>query len=110
MEPMAPGVEVTASSTSGSIFDESIIDSSTTAALADAQVGSVTAATKPPSEMPRQLFVPREDEEADVPPAPNEPAAGCGPADFVSQLGSDVGPAAAAVENVIEIEKSRSDF
>ena len=108
--PKAPGVEVTPSSTSGSIFDESFIDSSTTAALADAQVGSVTAAVKPLPEMPRQLFVPREDEEADVPPAPDESAAGGCPADFVSQFGSGVGPAAAAVENVIEIGKSRSDF
>ena len=110
MGPKAPGAEVTPSSTFGSIFDEPFIESSTTVALADAQVGSVTAATKPPPEMPRQLFVPREDEVADVPPAPNESAAGGGPADLLSQFGSDVGPAAAAVENVIEIEKSRSDF
>ena len=108
--PKAPGAEVTPSSTSDSIFDESFMDSSTTAALADAQGGSVAAAAKPLPEMPRQLFVPREDEEADVPPAPDEWAAGGGPADFVSQFGSGDGPAAAAVENVIEIEKSRSDF
>jgi len=108
--PKAPGAEVTPSSTSDSTFDESFMDSSTTAALADAQGGSVAAAAKPLPEMPRQLFVPREDEEADVPPAPDEWAAGGGPADFVSQFGSGDGPAAAAVENVIEIEKSRSDF
>ena len=108
--PKAPGAEVTPSSTSGSFFDESFIDSSTTAALADAQGGPVSAAAKPLPEMPRQLFVPREDEEADVPPAPDESAAGGCPADFVSQFGSGVGPDAAAVENVIEVEKSRSDF
>ena len=78
--------------------------------MADVQVGSVTAAAKPLPEIPRQLFVPREDEEADVPPAPNESAADGCPAGFVSQFGSGVGPAAAAIENVIEIEKSRSDF
>ena len=82
--PKAPDVAITPSSTSGSIFDESFIDSSTTAALADAQVSSVTAAVKPLPEMPRQLFVPREDDETDVPPAPNESVAGGCPADFVS--------------------------
>ena len=91
-------------------FDGSFLDSSTTAALADAQGGSVAAAAKPLPEMPRQLFVPRKDEEADVPPAPDESAAGGCLADFMSQFGSGVGPAAAAVGNVIEIEKSRSDF
>ena len=85
------------------------MDSSTTAALVDAQGGSVASAAKPLPEMPRQLFVPREDEEADVPPAPDEWAAGGGPAGFVSQFGSGDGPAAAAVENAIEIEKPRSD-